>query len=315
MYSAKISVSVLTYNQEATIGRTLDSILAQKTDLQYQIIIGEDGSTDNTRQICEQYVKLFPDKIILLPAAKNKGLLRNLIDVYNYCDGEFITGCAGDDWWHNPNKLQMQTQYLLENETCVMVYTNYDIYQSSVNKIFHNALGGESLNPSEITDKLLQGFFLPSLTIMYRREMLDYIDLERYIKRGYLAEDLPMFLTFSQHGSIDYIDISTATYTAASGSLSHFDNARKMESFLLNMLRIKLDFIVDNPHSTKITKEELEDIYNHLLFNGAFALNDRQMAKQYATKIYKKSMKEKFKVVICSTTQIFWLYCIVKKKL
>lgn len=313
MYSPKISVSVLTYNQETTIGRTLDSILNQKTDFKYQIIIGEDASIDKTRTICEHYASRFPEKVFLLPAAKNKGMLRNLVDVYSYCDGDFIAGCAGDDWWQNPDKLQMQVQYLIDTPTCVMVYTNYDIYRARENKTIHNALGSSSISTSHITDKLLRGWFLPSLTIMYRRTMLSHINFDEYIRKGYMAEDLPMFLTFSLHGSIDYIDVSTSTYTASAGSLSHFDNACKMESFFLNMLDIKYDFIKLNPQSTNITKVELEEIYDHLLLNGAFTLKDRKMVKKYARKLSQKSINEKLKVSICSISPAFWLYCIAKQ--
>ena len=73
-----ISVVVLCYNQENTIGRTLDSILNQKTKYSYEIIIGEDASpNDNTRAICEDYAAKYSDIIRLLPKESNKGVLKN----------------------------------------------------------------------------------------------------------------------------------------------------------------------------------------------------------------------------------------------
>ena len=65
----KISVIVTTYNQEDTIGRTLNSILAQKCHLPIEIIIGEDCSTDNTRSVCENYAQRYPHIIRLMPKA------------------------------------------------------------------------------------------------------------------------------------------------------------------------------------------------------------------------------------------------------
>ncbi|MDE7143493.1 MAG: glycosyltransferase family 2 protein, partial [Muribaculaceae bacterium] len=63
----KVSVIVLTYNQEDTISRTLDSILAQQVDFDYEIIVGDDASTDRTRQICTQYQQRHPDRLRIMP--------------------------------------------------------------------------------------------------------------------------------------------------------------------------------------------------------------------------------------------------------
>jgi glycosyltransferase involved in cell wall biosynthesis len=72
-----ISVIVCTYNQEATIARALDAILAQQCTVPYEVIIGEDASTDNTRKICQEYAKKYPDIIRIMPEAPNKGIVDN----------------------------------------------------------------------------------------------------------------------------------------------------------------------------------------------------------------------------------------------
>ena len=74
-----ISVVVVTYNQEKTIARTLDSILCQRCHLPIEIVIGEDASTDNTRAICEDYAKRYP-QIRLFSNPQNKGVADNYID-------------------------------------------------------------------------------------------------------------------------------------------------------------------------------------------------------------------------------------------
>ena len=108
----KVSVIVLTYNQETTIKRTIDSILNQQTTYPFKIYIGDDGSSDSTRLICEEYVKNNADKIYLLPKAANKGVVKNYFDVLSYCNGDYVMACAGDDWWHTPNKIQLQVDYM-----------------------------------------------------------------------------------------------------------------------------------------------------------------------------------------------------------
>lgn len=308
-----VSIIVLTYNQERTIRRTIDSILAQKTNFSFEIIIGEDCSSDGTRAICEQYVAKHPDIIRLMPSMPNKGLMRNCKDTLASCRGKYVAGCAGDDWWHNTNKLQMQVDYLEATPECVMVYTNYDILQLKSGVIIHNALPLESFDTQNIIDKLLRGFFLPSLTIMYRRERLDYIDFDEYIEKKYRAEDLPMFLEYALHGRIDSVNVSTSTYTSAADSLSHFDNASKMEDFMLNMLEIKLDFIAKHPQSTRIREYELAQIYNKLIFNGAFALFDSEVSTKYYSKIEKPTITEKTKYLISKSKILTYIYKKIKR--
>ena len=102
----KISVVVCTYNQEDTIARTLDSILMQQCHLPYEIIIGEDCSTDNTLSICQQYAEHHPGIIRVMANKPNKGVVRNYFDCLLAADGKYIADCAGDDFWTDPLKLE-----------------------------------------------------------------------------------------------------------------------------------------------------------------------------------------------------------------
>lgn len=309
-----VSVVVLTYNQEQTIGRTLDSILSQKSDYSFEIIVGEDASpSDNTRAVCEAYAAKHPQLIRLLPKTPNKGLMRNYADCLAECSGKYIACCAGDDWWHNPNKLQMQVNFLEANLGCVLVYTNYDIFQVSKKKIIHNALPLSSLDTYKIIDKLLLGFFLPSLTIMYRREMLSHIDFQMYIDRGYMAEDLPMFLTFALHGKIHCIEESTSTYSAMTGSISQFDDASKMERFMLNIRQIKYDFINNYPSESCVALADVEQLCNRVIFKSSFALFDRKKVIDYAKKMDVLYGVDKMKLFVCQMKLLFLAYEKIKK--
>jgi glycosyltransferase involved in cell wall biosynthesis len=101
-----ISVLVLTYNQEKFISETINSILSQVCSFSYEIIIGNDCSTDRTTLICEDYVNKFPEKIKLINREKNVGLTKNYVDCLKICRGTYIAQCAGDDYWIDKHKLQ-----------------------------------------------------------------------------------------------------------------------------------------------------------------------------------------------------------------
>ena len=121
----KISVVVITYNQESTIRQTLDSILAQKGDFDLELIIGEDCSTDSTRSICEKYiVHRTPYTIRLLPNVRNLGIMANFARVMQACTGDYVGICAGDDYWCDEYKLQKQLDYFHSHPDVGVVSTS-----------------------------------------------------------------------------------------------------------------------------------------------------------------------------------------------
>ncbi len=108
-----VSVHMVTYNHEPYIRQAIEGVIMQRTDFEFELVIGEDCSTDKTREICFEYQKRHPDKIRVLwwhenlnqrkhPAGGNGK--RNIA----HCRGEFIAYCEGDDYWIDPLKLQKQ---------------------------------------------------------------------------------------------------------------------------------------------------------------------------------------------------------------
>lgn len=110
-----VSVCMIAYNIERFIGEAIESVLMQKTNFPVQLVIGEDMSPDNTRQICIDYRNKYPDRIKLILNEKNLGLTANSINTQNHCDGKYIAMCDGDDYWTDPNKLQIQVDFLEEH--------------------------------------------------------------------------------------------------------------------------------------------------------------------------------------------------------
>jgi glycosyltransferase involved in cell wall biosynthesis len=111
----KVSVSMITYNHEKFIAQAVESVLMQKANFEYELVIGEDCSTDNTRQILLEYQKKYPDKIRLLLPEKNLGMPKNAINTLQASRGQYIAALEGDDYWTDPLKLQKQVDFLEAN--------------------------------------------------------------------------------------------------------------------------------------------------------------------------------------------------------
>lgn len=107
-----VSVSMLVYNHEKYIKQALESILMQKVNFNYEIVIAEDCSLDNSRQIILDYKRKYPSKIKLILQPKNVGSKENARLAIENCIGRYKAVCEGDDYWVDPYKLQKQVDYL-----------------------------------------------------------------------------------------------------------------------------------------------------------------------------------------------------------
>ncbi len=127
-----VSVCVVTYNQENYIAECLESLINQKTNFKFEIIVGEDCSTDNTRDIVKKYAEKHPDIIVLLLHEKNIGPFHNVKKVYKEAKGKYIAHMDGDDF-ALPGKLQKQFDILEQNKDCIICAHNMQLVDSEGN--------------------------------------------------------------------------------------------------------------------------------------------------------------------------------------
>lgn len=123
-----VSVLVFTYNQEKYIGTAIDSILMQKVNFDYEILIRDDASTDNTPYIIDDYQKRYPDiiKVVHEPinVGINEGMRKGVYHLYSMSKGKYLAFLDGDDYWSYDVKLQTQVNYLEENRRAVATAHN-----------------------------------------------------------------------------------------------------------------------------------------------------------------------------------------------
>lgn len=117
----KVSICCLTYNHEKYLKKALDGILMQKTDFPYEIIIGEDCSTDNSRKVIDEYVSAYPELFTVLYREKNVGTRKNMDEVFALAKGAYFCILETDDYWIDPEKLQIQVDWLDNHPDCLAV--------------------------------------------------------------------------------------------------------------------------------------------------------------------------------------------------
>jgi glycosyltransferase involved in cell wall biosynthesis len=235
-----LSVFMLVYNQEGFISQTLESILHQKTSFPFNIVIGEDCSTDNTRAIIEAYKKQYPDKIKVISSSQNLGLINNFIRTVNHCDGKYIAICDGDDFWTDEHKLQMQVDFLENNSDYSIAFTRkQDVLPNGTISTYQPA----KPDTSDFTD-LINGNYIPSVTAVFRNKVNGALAIKWLYKHPY--GDWPLYLwTVSDGSKIKFMDIITAAYRKDIGV------SAKVRKSKTGIIQVNLSILKDlyNDHS------------------------------------------------------------------
>lgn len=114
----KLAVWMVTFNHEDYIAQAVESVMMQQTDFNVHLFIGEDFSSDNTRDICQSLKQKYPDQISLFLNEKNLGANKNARNIYKACfnsGAKYIAMLEGDDYWTDPLKLQKQVDFMEGN--------------------------------------------------------------------------------------------------------------------------------------------------------------------------------------------------------
>lgn len=222
-----VTVVVCTYNQEKWIRQTLDSILAQQTNYPYEVIIGEDNGTDGTRAICKEYADKY-ENVKLLPSTENLGVTANWIRCVQAGTGKYIMGCAGDDYWHNPKKIQLQVDFMEAQPECVVCHTDIDELHERDGSIHNNVMQSQGITPPEgkIQKEIFAGnAYVTAVTMCVRREVFEkFVPYDEFARRRFPREDWPTLLILAAHGEIRYLPVSTATYRVGQESITRTSN-------------------------------------------------------------------------------------------
>ena len=107
-----VSVQMITYNHKPYISQAIEGVLAQKTDFPVELVIGEDCSTDGTREVVLEYQRRHPEAVRVITSARNVGMTENARRAAGACRGKYLALCEGDDRWIHPRKLQMQVDIM-----------------------------------------------------------------------------------------------------------------------------------------------------------------------------------------------------------
>lgn len=192
-----VSVHMITYNHEPYIRQAIEGVIMQKTDFEFELIIGEDCSQDKTREICFEYQKKYPDKIRVLWWHENVSKLGgNGRRVIAHCRGEFIAFCEGDDYWVDPLKLQKQVDVMREHPSVGICFARSDRYYQVENRY-------DRLDDSFSRSGILSGEEFGLWNVLYRYTKTDTKLCQRLVETATILLRVDSF----RKGLVKFADI------------------------------------------------------------------------------------------------------------
>ena len=276
-----LSVAVITYNQEKTISKTLDSILEQEHDYPYEIIIGDDCSVDGTKSVIENYVLRYPKIVKAIYNRENMGVVGNYFNVIDKCSGKYIMECAGDDWWLQ-GKIKTQIEFMESHNDVGMCYGKAMCYNSK-NECMNIFKGVMCDNFYEV----LEQNPVPAVTVCFKNNLMhQYICDVMPITRDWKMEDYPIWLWFYKNSKVSYLSTPLACYKYSNESVSNTKNIEKQISFLKSTYDIRNFYAAK--YGGQIKKFEDDETAKFLIFCQLLNSYDREKAQKMRNVLLKE---------------------------
>lgn len=254
-----VAIEMITYNHEKYIAQAIESVVKQKTDFDFKLIICEDCSTDNTAKICTEYKNKFPDKIDLHLAEKNMGVYKNARRLHELSFGsgaKYIAMLDGDDYWTDENKLQKQIDFLEQHPDYAICFHKATIvYEGEPVRNFPE-LNNDTKATTTLTD-LMKGNYIHTPTCVFRKNFDALPDWLLDIFTG----DWVIHMLNAEHGKIFFINQEMAAYRVHGRGLISPGISKEMDLNRIIMFKTLADYFEkrDNAEASRWFRE----IYYH----------------------------------------------------
>lgn len=197
-----VSCCIITYNHAPYIKQAIESVLNQKHNYTFEIIIADDCSTDGTLEITKEYQRKYPSTIRLISQPVNAGPAKNFMGLLIAATGKYIAYLEGDDYWNNELKLQKQIGFLEEHPDYSICFSNVlESFSEDLNDQRNFLHGGSGSKISTNIDDLLYENYIQTASVVFKNKLFHYFpDWYANLMPG----DWPLHILNAQFGKIYY---------------------------------------------------------------------------------------------------------------
>ena len=287
-----LSVHLITFNNKHHLDDTLQSILMQEVDFDFEIVVGDDCSTDGTYELLQRYSKDHPKLFNIQQNANRLGILKNYKTTLDRCKGAYIFDIAGDDFLKEKYSLQKMVNLFCQYPETGFIDSGYDRL-NEVDSSYYNYSNKTMIkaNKEAYKKELLLGKIAPIGHCFRRDKLYEHVDFKAYIDQGVGIEDYPILVNMAMHTNFKRIDESLLVYRVHEKSYSHNKELDKIIARKEEMRALFDQFSKSYSFSGDLQKEYYLNHHKQLLFYAGYFEN-KELGKESYKKISSKSFKD-----------------------
>lgn len=268
-----VSVALMAYNHAPYIQQALESVLSQETDFPVELVISDDFSTDETREIIQGYQSRYPERIALVLADENLGCRMPPgapsptcnVAILRACRGKYTAMLEGDDYWTDSQKLQRQVDYLNAHPGTAACFTDCRIVDGNGQEItprpFWNEAYQASYTQSDCLSELKSSY--GTATLLFRSSVARPALPEFFHPAG---SDFLFDLIITEAGTLDYCAFQSADYRVhQAGDWSGSSAFRKQQSRVQRLLALLSDPVMRSRYGPELRRDIAGMVLNQYL--------------------------------------------------
>jgi glycosyltransferase involved in cell wall biosynthesis len=268
----QVSVCFITYNHTQHVAQAMESVLSQRTSFPWEIVVGDDASSDGTREQILEYARLRPDLIRPFCRTQNIGMVANIAATLKECRGGYVALLEGDDYWNCETKLQAQKD-LLDGHPETTICFHQTRWRHDDGQEEDGVWPDGSRTVFDLKD-VLRHHFVSTSSMMLRGPIPEIPDCAYSLK----LLDWILCILVARRGNIRLIPEEMSTYRIHAGgswSARRFDDQRLLMVAALDCVKM----LVDASHQRDVENTRLD-----ILFELAWwaQCHDPQLFRQYA---------------------------------
>jgi len=323
-----LTVFTPTYNQEKYIEKCIKSIISQKTNFKFNLVISDDCSTDSTKDILKKYEEKYPDIVKCIYRKKNLGPMKNFIYSLNEIHTKYVALCDGDDFWIDDTKLQTQYDFLEKNKDYALCFHQPQIFYDD--KSLHPTIHPVNIKKQVELENILNENMIVANSVVYRWKYKEKNSLIKEFPKNIVPGDYFLNIMHIATGKGYFIDEVMSKYRKQPNGMWYLQsNPNTQDLFYLKYGKRYLRFYKSVEKILNLPKKRLSPQKDWIICNKIRAYTKKRKYWSLKLLFYKeyKNSKETFnnvftefnkkdKIYYCFSINIFYsIYLILKKVL
>lgn len=297
------SIVCITYNHEDYICETLDSLLSQQTTFSFEIIIGEDCSTDSTLKIITEYQTKYKNIITIVKSEDNVGMMNNFIRTIKSSKGEYLALCEGDDYWTNNQKLQKQVDFMNSHKEYTMCFHNSEIFNNDTQKTIEYFPDINNERDFSIID-FIDVNYASTPSVLYRKHNIKFPENFNTFKLG----DWPLHMIFADKGKVKYFPDIMAKYRVHTQGVWSAESEIKKNRYTMIMMEEMnkyFEYKYNTIYEVAILRYITQEIYFYLDLNK---VKEAYNIYKNSSKIYNINLKLRVRILRKISKRLIYTY-------